>query len=208
MSGQVIDRAWFFKKLEEGNKSVRGLARHLELDPSAVSRMLSGHRKMKIEEANQIARFLGAPVSEVLTHAGVSVDLDGAPTRILLAAIINETGKVERLKDPRPLPQSVIDRAQAAIIADGEGTIIAAQVRALKGTLAYLDDTVILFRHTETVDPAAIGTLAICRSRDGEQFLAKIERARKTGEARILNAHGDVRDVLLDTATPVLAMIP
>lgn len=107
---KTIDREWFFNKLDGGGKSVRGLARHLDLDPSAVSRMFSGARRMKMEEADKIALFLGAPVSEVLKHAGVSFDLDGLPTRIVLAATIDETGTLQPLADPKPLPQEIIDR--------------------------------------------------------------------------------------------------
>jgi hypothetical protein len=208
MQKQLIDKDWFLQKLEVGGKSVRGLARHLEVDPSAVSRMLSGQRRMKMEEATSIALFLGASVAEVLSHAGVAVDLDGLPTQVLLAATINETGALERLKEPRPLPQSVIDRAQAAVSKIGNGKVLAAQVRAASGCFALWDDAVVLFNHTDHVENAAIGFLSICRSRDGGQILAKLERARKTGEARIMNANGKIIEVMLETATPVLAIIP
>ena len=84
----TVDKKWFLDKLEERRQSVRGLARHLDIDASAVSRMFSGQRKMQIEEAHTIARFLNAPVQEVMRHAGVAKDLDGLPTRVLLAATI------------------------------------------------------------------------------------------------------------------------
>ena len=203
-----VDKKWFFQKLDERQKSVRGLARHLSIDPSAASRMLSGTRRMKMEEANEIALFLGVSLSDVLNHAGVSIERDGTPTRILLAAIINETGSVERLKEPRPLPQAVIDRAKAAVRDLVEGQVIAAQVRAASGPLSIWDDAVILFSHTDEVETAAIGVLSICRTRGGEQIMAKVERARKTGEARIQTASGAIEETLLDTATPVLAVIP
>lgn len=161
-----------------------------------------------MDEASAIASFLSVPVKEVLKHAGVAVDLDGQPTRILLAATINEQGQIERLDDPRPLPQNIIDRAQAAISAHGNSSIVAAQIRALSGPLALLDDAVVLFRHTDEVEASAIGALAICRSYKGDQIIAKIERARKTGEARVICVDGKVREFDLHTATPVLALIP
>ncbi len=204
---QVIDKAWFFQQLEQSDKSLRGLARHLDVDPSAVSRMLDGRRRMKMEEANRIALFLGVPVSEVLSHAGVAIDLDGKPTRILLAATIDEDGKIHRLTEPKPLPQTVIDRAHAAVGARN-GKVIAAQVRAAKGPLAFMDDAVILFNHTDIVEPAAIGALAICRAKDNSQFFGRVERARKTGEAYCTCPSGNAGEVQLVTATPVLAIIP
>lgn len=72
----------------------------------------------------------------------------------------------------------------------------------------FMDDAVVLFGHTEGVERAAIGTLSICRSHKGEQIIAKIERARKTGEARVVCIDGKVRSSPLDTATPVIAIIP
>lgn len=207
MQKQKIDKDWFISKLESQQKSVRGMARHLGIDAGSASRMLSGKRKMRMDEANAIATFLAAPVSEVLRHAGVSIDLDGKPTGILLAATINEKGKLERLSDPKPLPQVVIDRAQDAI-KRADGPVIAAQVRALSGPFQIWDDAIVLFEHTNDVDPSAIGALAICRTYDGEQVMARIENARKTGEARLVGADGKAKDVVLQTATPVIAIIP
>ena len=203
----TIDRDWFLQQLEEKHKSVRGLARHMDIDASAVSRMFSGQRRMRMEEANQIAVFLGAPVKEVLAHAGVAIDLDGQPTRILLAATIDENGHMHRLNDPRPLPQSVIERAQAAI-GKRNTKVIAAQIRASKGPLSVMDDAVVLFCHTEIVEPAAIGSLAIYRNKKGDQFLGRVERARKTGEAYCICPNGKADETILVTASPVLAIIP
>lgn len=208
MQQSEIDKQWFLNKLEERKQSVRGLARHLEIDASAVSRMLSGQRKMQMEEAQAIARFLNAPISEVMRHAGVAKDLDGLPTRILLAATINEKGEVTRLREAKPLPQSIIERAQAAISGSGNGKVIAAQIRAAKGPLAMWDDAVVLFDPTDRVDNDAIGSLAICRKMDGHQVLVRVERARKTGEATIRTAADTSVDVTLDTAAPVIAVIP
>lgn len=204
-----IDGEWFKSKLSTRDKSMRKLAKHLDLDVGAVSRTFSGDRKMKMTEAYKIAAFLGTHVSEVLRHSGiVSHESVAGQQRILLAATINEGGEIKPILDPMHLPQSVIDRATAAITIHGTGKIIAAQVRALEGPLAMLDDAVMLFAHTDHVDTDALGALSICRNRKGEQILAKIERARKTGEARLIRPDGKVQEFTLHTATPILAIIP
>jgi hypothetical protein len=210
MTGRpAIDKQWFIDKLAERGKSLRGLGRHMGLDGSGVSRMFAGQRKMKMQEAGEIASFLGVTVGEVLVHAGVSVELEAtAPSAMMLAATINERGTVNELPEPKPLPQAVIERAQATITVHGGDSIIGAQIRATNGPLSVMDDAVVLYQRSEIVDPAAIGVLSVCRSIDGTQFLGKIERARKTGEARLVLATGETKDVELVTATPVLAMIP
>ncbi len=64
----VIDSAWFHEQLARKGASLRDLARFMDLDPSAVSRMLSGERKMSAEEQDDIAAFLGANLDDVAAH--------------------------------------------------------------------------------------------------------------------------------------------
>lgn len=204
----VIDNDWFKEQLADNKKSMRGLAKHLGLDVGAVSRTLSGKRKMQMMEATQIAQFLGTHVSEVLKHAGFSMGADSAESRIMLAAVINEAGQVERIPEPMELPPGVIARANAAITLHPTGKIIAAQIRAVTGPLAIFDDAVLLFHHTDIVENDAIGVLSICRNRKGEQILARLERARKTGEATLMCIDSKAKEFMLHTATPILAIIP
>ena len=206
----TIDSRWFKSKLTDNRKSMRGLAKHLGKDVGAVSRTINGERKMQMSEATQIAQFLGTHVSEVLRHAGLQVDTesDSNTGRIMLAATVNESGKIERILEPVQLPDYVLERAAAAITLHGTGKIIAAQIRAPKGPLALLDDAVLLFHHTDAVESDAIGALSICRDRKGDQILARIEKARKTGEAMLLCTDSSLKEFTLHTATPILAIIP
>ena len=60
-----IDTAWFHQQLDERGESVRRLARYMRLDPSAVSRMLKGDRKMSADEQDHISNFLGINLEEI-----------------------------------------------------------------------------------------------------------------------------------------------
>lgn len=53
--------------------SQRQLAKHLGLDPAAVSLMLRGKRKATAQEVAEIARMLGVGVDEVLSRLGTGV---------------------------------------------------------------------------------------------------------------------------------------
>lgn len=64
----AIDTVWFHDRLNAKGKSLRDLARFLGLDPSAVSRMLKGERKMTAEEQDQIAAFLDIGILDVAAH--------------------------------------------------------------------------------------------------------------------------------------------
>lgn len=68
-----IDRDWFRTKLTEKNRSQRGLAKHIGIDPGAVTLMFKGERRMQLHEAEAIASFLGEPVIDVLRAAGLPI---------------------------------------------------------------------------------------------------------------------------------------
>jgi transcriptional regulator with XRE-family HTH domain len=51
--------------------SQRQFAFAMGIDPGGFSRLLTGERKMQLDEAQQIAKLLDTPLSEVLAQAGV-----------------------------------------------------------------------------------------------------------------------------------------
>lgn len=63
-----LDREWLFESLQRRGQSLRKLAAYMGLDPSAVSRLVSGERGMKAAEQDQIAAFLGTTTAEVASH--------------------------------------------------------------------------------------------------------------------------------------------
>lgn len=202
----AVDKAWFVDRLEKARKSVRGLARFLDLDPSAVSRMLNGERRMKPSEADKIARFLGETIEEVVKRGDVEVPATHVK-RITLDARVTESGKIERLSESHELPPSILARAQAAIVGT-HGPLSAAQVRAVKGALALFDDAVLVFEEPSGVEPAAVGVLSVMKLREGVTMIGHLDKARKTGEATVRTAGGETKNVILISATPVLAIVP
>jgi transcriptional regulator with XRE-family HTH domain len=89
----AIDTAWFHKQLEARGQSVRGLARFMDMDPSAVSRMLKGERKMSADEQDQISGFLGINLEEIaIRRRG---DHGGFGEHKQAAYVAGEVGSVE-----------------------------------------------------------------------------------------------------------------
>ena len=68
-----IDQNWFKEKLKSIGVSQRQLAKKMGLDPASVSYMLSGKRRMTMDEAHAIAGYLLLPVTEVMRQAGIEV---------------------------------------------------------------------------------------------------------------------------------------
>lgn len=76
-----VNTKWFKDRLAERQLSMRRLAKLMQVDPSAVSLMLRGKRKITQQEAAKISGLLTIPVTEVMRQAGVTVPDD---TRALM----------------------------------------------------------------------------------------------------------------------------
>lgn len=68
-----INKDFFTERLRSIKLSQRQLAKKIDLDPAAVSYMLSGKRRMTMPEAKAIADVLLVPVTEVMRQAGIEV---------------------------------------------------------------------------------------------------------------------------------------
>lgn len=71
-----INQEWFKERLRQLKISQRQLAKKMGLDPASMSYMLSGKRRMSMEEAKTIAGHLLVPVTEVMRQAGIEVQDD------------------------------------------------------------------------------------------------------------------------------------
>jgi transcriptional regulator with XRE-family HTH domain len=72
-----IDKAWLLEQLEKRGLNQSDLARALNRNRSAVSRLLSGERGLKADEQDMIAKILGVGVAEIaarrdMQQAGLS----------------------------------------------------------------------------------------------------------------------------------------
>ena len=52
---------WLRRGLEKPNKTQRGLAKHLGIDPAGVSRLLRGERQLRADELPKVRAYIGDP---------------------------------------------------------------------------------------------------------------------------------------------------
>jgi transcriptional regulator with XRE-family HTH domain len=137
----VIDTAWFHQQLDAKGESVRGLARFMRVDPSAVSRMLKGERKMSADEQDQIANFLGSNLEEIAAHrrgepvgfaehkqAGYKADLHALYPELASAKMFTEADIIHK------------DGKRWMETADGELVELTPIFGCMKGTMTIPDD--------------------------------------------------------------------
>ena len=87
-----VDFEWFSDTLEAKEISQRKLAGMIDLEYSALNRMLHGQRKMTLIEAQRIGAVLGLPVTEIIRRAGIDVRDD--VTKIALRSYMDSNGSV------------------------------------------------------------------------------------------------------------------
>lgn len=68
-----VNTKWFRAQLSDQGKSQADLARHMDIDKASLTRIFQGKRRLQLEECKKIARFLGLPVDDILTNAGIQL---------------------------------------------------------------------------------------------------------------------------------------
>lgn len=186
-----IDTQWFVDRLDERRLSQRGLAKLLGLDSSAVSLMFRGKRDMKLTEAAQIAQLIGAPVDEVLHHAGVHEISRGA--RASVYGLLDSSGEIHA-----PTSQIEIDAPPGL-----PAGCVAIQSRAGDHTDGWL-----YFLEMPTgIAADAVGRFCCVKIRNGVRTLAVVSRSympRRYAIAGTLSS--DAAD--LEYAEPILLIQP
>jgi transcriptional regulator with XRE-family HTH domain len=67
-----IDKAWFDHRMKEKKLSLRKVAKLMDVDPSALSRVFNGKRRMQVDEIGKIATILNESKSAVLAHLDIA----------------------------------------------------------------------------------------------------------------------------------------
>lgn len=192
-----IDTRWFRERLAERDMSLRRLAKHMELDPSAVSLMLRGLRGMTADEANRISGLITIPVTEVLARAGIPVEEDARSLPVAAhcdasGAVRDVKGKsLRRVTAPRDVP------ARALVV----------QVRAPE---LQQDGWLIFTGQPDARVHAMIDRLAVVEVSGGARHVGYVKRGYDEDRVSVLPfpAGPAVENVVAISAAPVLWIRP
>lgn len=191
---------WFKQRLADRKLTLRGLAKHLNMDPGAMSLTLRGKRRMTTSEANQIGQLLGVPVTEVLRQAGIPVQDD--VRTVSLNGTVNAHGTVAMFESKSQASINLVS-APADVPRDG----FALQIRA-PGTLA--DGWLVFCASDKLVPESAFGRLAIIKT-SKETVLGILQKGYNEGECNIvlpLPTHATLEGRKVSWAAPVLWIRP
>ena len=197
MVAHKVNTKWFRERLAEREMSVRRLAKHLELDPSAVSLMLRGRRTMTADEANRISGLLTIPVTEVLAQAGVQIEEDARSMSI--------RASIDGHSVLHPITAKIARRASAPRDVPAGG--LALQVRAAE----LLQDGWVLFTGAfDTRVQAMFDRLAVLELRGAGRVVGTVKRGYSDDRFNIVPWLGgpSVDDADALSAAPVLWIRP
>lgn len=195
MSMANINSQWFIDRLNERQLSQRSLARLMGLDPSAVSLMMRGKRKITLEEAAQMAVLLNVNTNDVLAQAGVPVQTD--ERRIKVIGHVAPTGNVileakglhEITTGPSDLPPDAV----------------AIQCRTANSSADYMDGWMFFTSDRHDNPAAALDMMTFCAVKGNGMLIASIKRGYRRGTFNLHQMCGlpPKENVELAWATPI-----
>lgn len=194
----ALNKQWFVSRLQAIKLSQRQLAKKIDLDPSAVTLMLSGRRKITTDEVHKIANILNVSVAEIMRHAGIDVTDD--VRKVKIKGFIGEKSRVTFFEGDS------FDYSIAP--ADVPNDSFCLQVRQPGSPN---DGWLIFVSGEKTSSQNLVDRPALVELDDGTQMTCLIRRGYKANTSNIYPLHGTA-DILenqsIAWASPVLWIRP
>jgi transcriptional regulator with XRE-family HTH domain len=194
----TVKKQYFLDLMTSRKFSMRGLAKKLGMGHSQLSLMLSGDRKMQLEEAAKLSQIFGVPLHEIALAAGVN-------TRPVSGKRVHVIGFAGADGNVTLNPKDVVERTDAP--PNMPDTCVAVQIRATEGQNAWANGWLAFLIPNDEVDLNSIERLSFCKIKDGPIVVATVRRGYHPST---FNLSGFVSrtNVVLDSATPVLLIRP
>jgi transcriptional regulator with XRE-family HTH domain len=189
-----VNTQWFQNKIETKGLSQRVVAKALKVDPSAITQIFYGRRKLSIAEAAELARVLQEPLEDVLHNAGIkTASIAMARNTLIVAGAVDSASRVtfgaSAVKGQRSVPYpSFLGRGAAAL-------------RFQTGAGGVMDGALVYFHETNgKVDPEAWGRLSVVELQGkrgkgsnggkGEWYVGVLSRGYQAGTVNLTTIAG------------------
>lgn len=200
------DRQWILARMADAGLKQRDLAARVEMDHTAISKVLSGKRRLTVGEAQRVADAIKVPLGDLVAHLGGEVE-PGFGQTVPMIGSVDGAGVVslyrtpgERVQVPWDVPTSGV-----ALVCNGPAG-------------SPYPSGSILIASREQGDPAdAVGRLALVTPASspasspagstpaGRPFIAHLGRGSRGGTYLVhRSADEPPRSVSVAAAAPVL----
>lgn len=200
LNSPKVNSGWFQKRLQIQKLSQRQFAKALKLDPSAVTLMLKGRRRISLSEAAEISSVLGAPIEEVLQNAGIGLGASQSKSQVAIDGTIDDEFAV-RLE--RPKGRAVAPKPL------GEDGLKVLRFQTAGSSLESFDGALVYFRDGSVLDLESVGRLSVVRVVKGRERVLRVgvlKRGYEPGRFNIVSLGGRLiaEDVEVESSNAVV----
>lgn len=197
---------WFDARIRDKKLSQRALAKLLNMDPSSLSLLLHGKRRMRVEQAAEIARLLGVPVADVMRHGGAKISKSGGSDGPASVPVVGWIDGENRAK---------LDWTRTDHRIEVEGgyppTAVALQFRTAQTRLDLHDGWIAITLPPREPDPETMldRHCVVGIAATGEALIRTVRRGYTPGRYTLLDIFAEpVHDAELAWFSPILAIKP
>jgi len=197
---------WFSDRIRDKRLTQRAVAKAMDMDPSTLSLLLHGKRRMRVEQAAELARILGVAVNEVIRHGGADVrETQGnAPAALPVVGSVDADNRV-RLDWNNKRGQQF--RARGAY----PSTAVAVQWRTAQTKSSIWDGWFAVVTPPAPADAREMDDklCIVGLAGEGGALLRRVHRGYTDGKFTLLDFHGEpIYDADVEWFAPVLGIYP
>lgn len=190
----TINGKFFRDAIKDKKLSIRAVAAKLGMKHhSQLSLMLSGKRRMQLDEAISLSHLLGVTLNEIIANAGFPEVLQNG-RRVPVVGILRGSGEVE------DVPPDT-ERASAPHGLPDKCTAI--QARTAETSLQWMDRWVFFLGEPAEATEALIGRLCKIKIKNGPCVLGMLRRGYAPGTWAVSGPYS-ADSVSVDWAAPVI----
>jgi transcriptional regulator with XRE-family HTH domain len=195
-----INEKWFRDRIEAVGLSQRKVAKALGINPSSISHMFKGNRKMPLEEAALWAELLKVTVEEILLNAGVKISSSSKAfiTQIEIDGWVDGLLSVHWTapKGPKTAPNPL-----------GSSDIGVLRCQTLGSPFEGMDGALLYYYDTKSVNPDCLERLSLVEF-SGKSFIRIVKRGYEPGKYNLTLSNGTPKEegIELERATPIVWM--
>ena len=194
MSRFPIDSDWFKKQILDRGLSQREFYVLVDINETALYRILSGKQPIRLDEASKMARFFGISLYDLLRRAGIDTPAEGM-TLPIVGYVNGALDVTLSAKYPPVTSIPLVEQSAVGLICDESDSPFYGWI------FAYIP--------ASNIEQSAIGRLSVVKLSSGKMLIRFLNPGLHTGKFDLMPLNGPAfTNFAVFTASPVLYIRP
>jgi hypothetical protein len=194
MSRIPIDSDWFKKQILDRGMSQKQFYLLVDIDETALYRILSGKQAIRLDQASKMARFFGISLYDILRRAGIDPPAEG-----MTLPIVGSVNGVFDVTLPAKYPPvtsiPLVEQSAVGLICDD--------------SLSPYYGWIFSYIPASDIEPSAIGRLSVVKLPSGRMLIRFLNPGLHVGKFDLTPLNGPpFSNFVVFTASPVLYIRP